>query len=222
MTRFALLVHDYGGPIGLSFAINHLGIVDHLILCNTWMWSLKGDPTYEKASRLMHGWLGPFLYEHTNYPARILRQEVEDKTKLSEKILRQYLQALHDPASRHGAAVLAREWIDSSDWFDSLWRRREAIKDTPTLILWGMHDPLIKIAALENWTGLFTDMHMVRYAQAGHLLPEECGPALCSVIEGFLIGKMPEYVPPEEEVSGLDRHKQPLDLDTAGSATKKP
>jgi haloalkane dehalogenase len=39
-----LVGHDVGGPIGLSYAIEHPEDVDALVLFNTWMWSLDHDP----------------------------------------------------------------------------------------------------------------------------------------------------------------------------------
>jgi len=38
-----LVVHDYGGPIGLAYALDHPENVRRLVLFNTWMWSFAGD-----------------------------------------------------------------------------------------------------------------------------------------------------------------------------------
>src|SRR6185437_9468981 len=43
-----LVVHDFGGPIGLSYAVEHPENVSALVLFNTWMWSLAGTQA-EKA-----------------------------------------------------------------------------------------------------------------------------------------------------------------------------
>src|SRR5690349_10562936 len=37
--RFTLVVHDFGGPIGLPLALDHPERVRGLVLLNTWMWS---------------------------------------------------------------------------------------------------------------------------------------------------------------------------------------
>ena len=36
-----LVVHDFGGPIGLSYAIENPEKVSRLVIMNTWLWSLK-------------------------------------------------------------------------------------------------------------------------------------------------------------------------------------
>ncbi len=36
-----LVVHDFGGPIGLAYALDHPENVRRLVLFNTWMWSFR-------------------------------------------------------------------------------------------------------------------------------------------------------------------------------------
>ena len=62
-----LMVHDFGGPIGLAHAIEHPGSVARIVMFNTWMWSLRGNPTVEKASRIVSGPVGKFLYTRMNF-----------------------------------------------------------------------------------------------------------------------------------------------------------
>jgi haloalkane dehalogenase len=45
LDRFALVVHDYGGPIGLPLALE--GRVTRLVLMNTWMWPFDDDKEME-------------------------------------------------------------------------------------------------------------------------------------------------------------------------------
>ena len=47
-----LVVHDFGGPIGLAYAVEHPENVRRLVLFNTWMWSLRGDRRLEWSARL--------------------------------------------------------------------------------------------------------------------------------------------------------------------------
>jgi haloalkane dehalogenase len=37
-----LVVQDWGGPIGLSYALRHPDNVKRLVIMNTWLWSVKG------------------------------------------------------------------------------------------------------------------------------------------------------------------------------------
>src|SRR6185295_11944703 len=51
LERVTLVVHDWGGPLGLSYAIERPENVARLVLLNTWMWSSAGDSRRELASR---------------------------------------------------------------------------------------------------------------------------------------------------------------------------
>jgi pimeloyl-ACP methyl ester carboxylesterase len=81
---FTLIVHDYGGPIGLPVCLRHPERVTRLILLNTWMWSFAGDPEMEKKARIAGGSLGRFLYRWANFSLRVLMPYAyADKKKLT-------------------------------------------------------------------------------------------------------------------------------------------
>jgi pimeloyl-ACP methyl ester carboxylesterase len=204
---FTLAVHDHGGPIGLSYALQNPKAINHLILLNTWMWSLQGNTQVEKMCGRLDKPLGRFLDLKLNYSTRVqMKKAMGDKTKLPTAIHQQYINALPTPEARQGAHIMSRELIGSSEWFNQLWRQREALKDIPTLILWGMKDPFITNEFLLAWISIFSNYQMVRYADAGHFVQEERGTEMCSLIEGFLTGHQPEYrLPGEDEEIETDR-----------------
>lgn len=184
-----LVVHDFGGPIGLSYAVEHPENVARIVLFNTWMWSLEGNGAAEKASRLVGSMLGRFLYLRMNFSAKFLIKAVfGDKSKLTRTIHEHYIRPFGSATERQGAWALGKELIGSSRWFASLWERRAAIADIPALILWGMKDPTFKEDALERWRSVFADARVVTYPDAGHFVQEEEGSALVPVVERFVGG----------------------------------
>ncbi|MCU7940717.1 MAG: hypothetical protein KZQ64_13205 [gamma proteobacterium symbiont of Bathyaustriella thionipta] len=62
-----LVVGDWGGPIGLSYAVNHPDKIKSIVITNTWMWSVKGSFHYEMFSRLMGGFIGRALIKRYNF-----------------------------------------------------------------------------------------------------------------------------------------------------------
>jgi haloalkane dehalogenase len=184
-----LMVHDFGGPIGLAHAIEHPEEVARIVIFNSWMWSLRGNPAAEKASRIVGSAVGKLLYTRMNFSTKTLIKTVfGDKRKLTREAHRHYIMALGSPSERIGAWTLGKELIGSSDWYASLWERRERIARIPALLLWGMKDPTFKEADLERWRGLFTDTSVVTYPGAGHFVQEEEGSALVPVVERFIAG----------------------------------
>ena len=71
LDRFTLIVHDFGGPIGLSYALDHPDQIDRLVLFNTWMWPLE-DTATRWASRLFGTRLGRWVYTHWNFSPDVM------------------------------------------------------------------------------------------------------------------------------------------------------
>src|SRR5688572_3562573 len=70
--ELTLVVHDYGGPIGLPLAVERPGLVTRLVVINSWMWSFTGDREMERAARMAGGAIGRFLYRYANASLRLI------------------------------------------------------------------------------------------------------------------------------------------------------
>ena len=64
LDNITLVVNDWGGPIGLSYALKHPEKIKKIIILNTWMWSVENDPYYQKFSKFMVGGFGKFMIKH--------------------------------------------------------------------------------------------------------------------------------------------------------------
>ncbi len=182
-----MVVQDWGGPIGLSHAVRSPGNVKRLVVMNTWMWSVRGDPHYERFSGFMGGPLGRLLIRRFNFFARVvMKQAMGDPARLPAAVHRHYLRALERPEDRKGCWTFPKRIIDSSVWLEGLWSERDRIRDKPALILWGMKDIAFRERELDRWIGLFNNARVVRYGDAGHYIQEELGSGLCPVIAEFL------------------------------------
>lgn len=180
-----LVVHDYGGPTGLSYAIRHPDNVRRLVLMNTWMWSLRGDPAYER-TKFFGGGIGRFLYERLAFSPRVMMPvAMGDRSKLTRPVHRQYLRALPTPQARHGTWVLAREVLESGEWYDSLWQQRSRLAGIPALILWGMKDFAFGPRQLARWQEALPHARVETFPEVGHFVQEELGGALCPLVLEF-------------------------------------
>jgi pimeloyl-ACP methyl ester carboxylesterase len=182
-----LVVHDFGGPIGLSYAIAQPWKVRSLVLFNTWMWSLADHVNVRRVSRLAASPLGALLYRGLNVSPRLLLPMVYgDQSKLTPEIHRHYVQAFASRKERMGPWVLARELVGSNDWYASLWERRAVLATKPALLLWGLKDPTFGPDALSRWEAALPLAESVPFADAGHFVQEEVGPTLTGYIASFL------------------------------------
>jgi len=184
----SLIVHDFGGPIGLAWALDHPDQVRSLVLFNTWMWSLAGDRQYERAGRLLGGRVGRFLYERLSFSVNVLfRHAVADKTRYTRAVHAQYAAPFREPAARYATWIYARELMGSSHWYDALWCRRERLATIPALLVWGMKDPAFA-KLLPRWQTVLSRAEVVAWPDVGHAPPEERGPESAALVARFLDG----------------------------------
>lgn len=182
-----LVVHDFGGPIGLSYALERPENVRQIVLMNTFLWPFAPrSPITRAMMKTMGGPLGRILYEQGAFSLNVmLPQSFGDKRKLTPQIRQQYAEPFPTAKSRYPTWVLARAVLGEADWFQSLWDKREAIADIPALILWGMKDFAFTPDDLRRWQGVFHEAETVTFADTGHFVAEEQGAALVTLIQDW-------------------------------------
>jgi haloalkane dehalogenase len=174
LENITLVVHDFGGPIALPLALDAPGLVRRLVVLNSWMWSLNDDSDMRRAGRIAGSRLGRFLYRHVNFSLRVITPRAyADRRKLTPAIHAQYLAPFPDAESR-GRVVwpLARAILGSSEYYDSLWRRRARLAGVPALIIWGTRDPALRAHMLTRWKGILPSARAVELP-VGHWPQEE-------------------------------------------------
>ncbi|HTM44020.1 MAG TPA: alpha/beta fold hydrolase [Polyangiaceae bacterium] len=174
----SLVVHDFGGPIALDWALEcaleNPQRLRHLIVVNTWMWPFD-DPKMQHAAKLASGALGRFLYRHLNASQKLLMPSVYgDRKKLTPAIHAQYLSVFPDADSREQVLfALAKALLGSRPFYESLWQRRAALCDVPMTVMWGLKDSAFPPTMLQRWKGAFPQSKVVEFAGAGHWPHEE-------------------------------------------------
>jgi haloalkane dehalogenase len=187
LDRVTLVVHDFGGPIGLAFAVDHPERVERLVIFNTFMWSLRGEGSIRRVLAVMGSPLGRFFYTRLNLSTRVIIPSSWGKLRpLTPEIHRQYVDAAPRPRDRYPMWCFAREGLAASRWFDGLWRRRGRISQIPALIIWGLADPAFPAHFIQRFEGVFRQVTSIRYPDVGHFVPDEAGPEAAEDIARFL------------------------------------
>jgi haloalkane dehalogenase len=174
LQRFSLVVHDFGGPIGLPLALNPELEVERLVILNSFAWSFEDDRKMRRMAGLVDGGLGRFLYRHANLELRVVAPSAwGDRRKLTREIQTQYLSVFPDAWSR-GAVLwpLARALLASSAHYQGLWDARARLDQLPTLLVWGGKDPVFG-RLLETWTQALPHAEVLLLEDAGHWPHEE-------------------------------------------------
>ncbi|RDC63084.1 alpha/beta fold hydrolase [Adhaeribacter pallidiroseus] len=181
-----LVVHDFGGPIGLDYAIQFPENVKRIVVLNSWLWPLNKDKNIKQASQLFGSSFGRILYQYFNFSAQVLLPRGFYNSKnLTPEIKQHYLKPLSKPAHRRGTWQFAKELLDSQNWYATLWQNHAVLATKPMLLLWGKHDKLFRRSFLHKWRMHFLQAQVVEL-EAGHFLQEEKPAEILQEIKDFL------------------------------------
>jgi haloalkane dehalogenase len=188
LTRFALVVHDYGGPIALPLAVAEPERVSSLVLMNTWFWSLQTDPEFLRMARFAASFVGRFLYGWLNASLRLIMPSAyADRRRLTPGIHGQYLAPFPKRADRVRVLwALARSLVGSSRSFGQIWAERARLRSIPTLVVWGLGDGALKPYMLERVRTALPHARVETLAGVGHWPQEEAPDEVARLLDGFL------------------------------------
>ena len=187
LRELILVVHDYGGPIAFPLALDDVVPVKRLVILNSWMWSFEADADMRRKARIASSAFGRFLYRYANLSLRVIMPSAYgDRGKLTRAVYEQYLAPFPDAWSR-GAVLwpLAYALLGSSDFYRSLWERRDRLARIPALIVWGMRDSAFQPHQLLRWRQALPSAKVVEL-QAGHWPHEEMPNEVAKELRSFL------------------------------------
>ena len=173
LTGITLVVHDFGGPIGLAMALSNPEKIRRLVILNTWLWATKQEKEVQKVDKILRSRLGRLLYLNLNFSPRVLlKKAFYDKSKLSRKVHRHYTSVFPDKKSRLGLYKIGLALAGASDWYQEQFEKLSILKNKPVQLLWGTKDTFIKPTYLAKWQQVFPHA-AVQTFECGHFLQEE-------------------------------------------------
>lgn len=178
-----LVVADWGGPIGLSYALNHPEKIKQLVIMNTMMWAVGDDPGARAFSGFLGGPIGIFLTKNFNFFARVIaKQVVHDSSALSKVAHQHMYKHLASREDRKGSWVFPKQIVASGAWLNSLWEKRERIADIPTQLIWGMKDPAFPPKGLLPFEEFLRNHQTTKLEKVGHYPQEEQPEVLINIL----------------------------------------
>lgn len=186
LTNITLVVHDFGGPIGLNVALHYPHLIKRIVVFNSWLWSSANDPQFIKFSKMLRSPLLPFLYRYLNFSPRFVLPTTFGSHKPSKAVLAHYTKPFAHKTQRNGALAFARSLLHDQDWFEQLWEKRAALTQKPTLFIWGLKDPVIIPAYLAKFQAGFTNSRTLLLEECGHFPQEEQPESVVNSLLDFL------------------------------------
>jgi haloalkane dehalogenase len=191
--KFNLIVHDWGGPIGIGYAARHPERIRRIVVLNTSAFTAGTMPFRIRLCRTP--FLGAFLVRGLNAFAG-LATRMTTKTPLPPGVRKGFLLPYDSWANRvavHKFVMDIPLQKDTPAW--DVFRKTEsllphALKDKPMLIQWGMRDWCFTPFFLRLWKERFPDAEADEY-DAGHYLLEDAGGAIIPRVRSFLERPLP-------------------------------
>lgn len=189
----ALVLHDWGGPVGLAFAASHPQAVRSLVVMSTWAWP---DPAPFHTSimpwRLLHApVVGPHLLgRHNSLADRGVYLSVVDRAGYRERGGRAYADALPDQASRLPTLLFPRLIPldrDSSTYEFFAWLEAQLPSlQMPALVIWGREDDVFPPAFADRFVQALPRAQGPVLVTGRHFLQEDSGREIGERIVAFL------------------------------------
>ncbi|MCV7215858.1 alpha/beta fold hydrolase [Mycobacterium crocinum] len=184
LRRVTVVVHDWGGPIGLSVVENHPDAFDRLVLGNTWAWPTEA-PHVQIMSHVMGGPIGRLLIRQFNLFVNLMVPAGHRLAKPSRAEMGHYQKALDNPARRDASAVFPRELTASRAFLAEVEAGLPAIADMPALIIWGDADIAFRSDELRRWEQTFADHRTVIAHGAGHFVQSDAPEQFAAAIRDW-------------------------------------
>ncbi|AJY74163.1 alpha/beta fold hydrolase [Paenibacillus beijingensis] len=138
---FVLVVQDWGGPIGLNYAVRHRKNLRGIVVMNTWAWPAKILPMKMFSLAMGGRPLGYWLQTRRNFFAKVIvPRGIYHAEKVTDSLRKAYTAPFPTAKSRiptwvfPGQIRKARPWL--ADIESKLWN----LSDLPAQILWGTKD----------------------------------------------------------------------------------
>lgn len=189
--NLTLVLHDWGGMIGMAYASRNVAAVVRLVLLNTAAFLLPGQKLPRALRFSRNSSLAAILIRRFNAFAAIANYVCCRKKRMPPEIRKAFtapydswnnriatLRFVQDipltPGDR--AYPLVKETQDSLNRFQEL----------PMLILWGERDFVFDARFLKEWVRRFPKAEVHRFPEAGHYVLEDEAESIVPLVRDFL------------------------------------
>jgi haloalkane dehalogenase len=189
-----LVLHDWGGMIGMAWAVRHPERVARIVVLNTGAFHLPKSKPLPFALWLGRNtrpgaWLITRCNAFCRAAARVGTKRAKLPAAVREALLAPYDTPAHRLAVLRFVQTIPLKPCDAGyDIVDEVERGLPQFRDRPMLICWAMKDFVFDAHFLAEWQCRFPDARLVRFEDAGHYVLEDATEEIVTKVRGFLQG----------------------------------
>jgi haloalkane dehalogenase len=190
--EITLVLHDWGGMIGMAYAVRHRSRIKRLVILNTAAFHLPKEKRFPFTLKLCRNTrVGAFLVRGLN-AFSIAASFVGCKRNPMPREIRRAYRLPYDTWRNRIATLRFVQDIPlipgdrSYDLVSTVAAGLGAFSNLPTAIFWGERDFVFDISFLAQWEQRFPRAEVHRYPDAGHYILEDMQEEVIPLIADFL------------------------------------
>lgn len=197
--NITFVMQDWGGSIGISFALRHPDRVKCLAICNTYApWAREPiDAKFPTSDHKWYNWTQTDQFEPTlsNLGSTVLsvmkRVGFERTAHVDETWVRAYASPFPTPESCRGALAFPRAIANPKtfEFFDELAEKHdiEVLKTIPAMCVVGEEDRAIPSEGVRfRFKSFWPNGPLISLPGAGHYLQEDAPETVAALVEQFI------------------------------------
>ena len=192
LRQITLVVHDWGGPVGLGFAIRQPDCIKRLVITNSWASARWPGAPFPRLIEMIRSSSGEkFVLERNGYLERALTGTTHHAERLTDLVMDAYRAPFPTRESRVAMLCWSRDIpvTEADPSYLEMKRIENSLSlfaKTPTLILWGMLDPVLPPSVLRWWQKVYPQATTHEIEDASHFLQEDAPQQIGEYINDFI------------------------------------
>jgi pimeloyl-ACP methyl ester carboxylesterase len=187
-----LVVHDWGGMIGLAWAVRNRERIKRLVILNSAAFHLPKSKRFPWQLWMVRNTpLGPLMVRGFNGFARGAASLACTRKALSKEVRDGYCAPYDSWADRIATLrfvqdVPLRPGERGYDIVSDTAGRLDELSDRPVLVCWGDKDFVFDHHFLEEWLRIYPEAEVHRFPDCGHYILEDASEEIIPLIRHFL------------------------------------
>ncbi len=189
--KITLVVHDWGGMIGLAYAVRHPERIEKLVILNTGAFFLPGGKSFPAALRLCRTPLGALLIRGFNAFARATAWIGCKRSRMNKELRNAY----SAPYNSWGNRLATLRFVEDiplapgDKAYQVVLETQEKLHTLaakPMLICWGLKDFVFDHYFLEEWQRRFPNAETHAFPDCGHYILEDALEEVTALVKRFV------------------------------------